>query len=63
MIQQAGFDAALLPDEAPEHDEQTELSRKAARRDLILGALFSAPLVLGMIPMLQGQHEWLPRWF
>ena len=61
-IQQAGYDAALLPEEIPLYGEEAESSRHAARRDLILGALLSAPLVLGMIPMLQGQHEWLPRW-
>ncbi|SFN69955.1 Cu+-exporting ATPase [Formivibrio citricus] len=62
-IQQAGYDAALLPEDAPLYSEEAETVRHAARRDLILGVLLSAPLVLGMIPMLQGQHEeWLPRW-
>lgn len=61
-IQQTGYDAALMPDEIPLYADEVESSRHAAFRDLILGALLSAPLVLGMIPMLQGQHEWLPRW-
>ncbi len=62
VIEQAGYNAALLPDDAPLLNENDEALRRAALRDLIIGALLSAPLVLGMIPMLLGQHEWLPRW-
>lgn len=62
IIEQAGYNAALLPDDAPLLNENDEALRRAARRDLIFGALLSAPLVLGMIPMLFGLQEWLPRW-
>ncbi len=61
IVRHTGYDAALLPSDTP-LTEPAETARRAARRDLLLGTLLSLPLVAGMIPMLLGQHEWLPRW-
>lgn len=61
-IRSAGFDAALLDDELPQQENPADKTRKAAWRDLLIGSILSAPLIIGMIPMLMGEHEWLPRW-
>lgn len=61
VIRDAGYDAALLPENGA-LNEPAEIARRTAQRDLIIGTVLSLPLLLGMIPMLLGEHEWLPRW-
>ncbi len=61
IVRNAGYDAALLPNDTP-LAEPDETVRRLARRDLLLGILLSLPLLASMIPLLQGQSHWLPRW-
>lgn len=61
LIQKAGYDAALIPQDA-HLDESVEQARQAAQRDLVIGIVLSLPLLVAMFPMLLGQHDWLPRW-
>ncbi len=61
LIRGAGYDAALI-DDATTQPEPAEITQQAARRDLLAGTILTLPLVAGMVPMLLGEHEWLPRW-
>ncbi|MFO1398084.1 MAG: heavy metal translocating P-type ATPase [Burkholderiales bacterium] len=65
-VTRAGFGAAVREDPAIERER--DAARKAAefaqlRREFIVAALLSAPLLLQMVPMLSGAHaDLLPRW-
>ncbi len=65
-VTRAGYGAAVREDPAIERER--DAARKAAefarlKREFIIAALLSAPLLLQMVPMLSGAHaDVVPRW-
>ena len=66
-VARAGYGASVRRD--PQEDRRQDEARKARElraltREVAVGALLTAPLLLQMIPMmLSGGHDWLPRWW
>jgi len=61
-VERAGYGARLKDDADPLGKTRKEAALKRETRQLCIAALFTAPLMLEMVAMFSGHHEFVPRW-
>jgi Cu+-exporting ATPase len=61
-IENAGYGAKVKDVEDPLNKAQKEAALKHETRQFAIAALLSAPLLLEMVAMFSGTHEFVPRW-